>query len=311
MLKAIGLEEGNMRRFQFTLSRKKTLMGIIFTLPWLIGFIFLFAVPLIQSLQYSFNSLKLGDSGLELNFVGFENYKHAFYVHASFNRVLTESVIGMLVNVPLIIFFSLFVATILNQKFRGRALARMIFFLPVIVSTGVISSLSWADTMSQAIGATLSSGGGSSGTLNILQLKYFLFDMGLNPLFVNYLADAVSRIYDIISSSGVQILIFLAGLQSISPSLYEASRIEGATGYENFWKITFPMMTPLILTNTIYTIIDSFLNSQVTSLLKETSFKLFEFGLGAAMSWIYFGVIAFMVVLFSAIISRRAFYYDA
>ncbi|WP_327204847.1 carbohydrate ABC transporter permease [Paenibacillus sp. DMB20] len=117
-----------MRRFQFTLSRKKALMGILFTLPWLIGFIFLFAVPLLQSLQYSFHSLKLGEGGLELDFVGAGNFKHAFYVHASFNRVLTESVVGMIVNVPLIIFFSLFVATILNQKFRGRALARMIFF---------------------------------------------------------------------------------------------------------------------------------------------------------------------------------------
>ncbi|WP_327204848.1 carbohydrate ABC transporter permease [Paenibacillus sp. DMB20] len=165
--------------------------------------------------------------------------------------------------------------------------------------------------MSQAIGATLSGGEGSSGTLSNFQLKYFLYDMGLNPLIVNYLADAVSRIYDIISSSGVQILIFLAGLQSISPSLYEASRIEGATGYENFWKITFPMMTPLILTNTIYTIIDSFLNSRMTHLLKETSFKLFEFGLGAAMSWIYFGVIALMVLLIAAFLSRKAFYYDA
>ncbi|MGG3309642.1 sugar ABC transporter permease [Paenibacillus sp. FSL W8-0187] len=298
-----------MRHVRFTLQRKRALMGMLFTLPWLIGFIFLFAVPLAQSFQFSLHELKLGESGLELEYLGWDNYKHAFYVHATFNRILTESVIGMAVNVPLIIFFSLFIATVLNQRFRGRSLARMIFFLPVIVSTGVISSLGWADYMSQAIGQTLAEGGFSS--LGSFELKGILYDMGMNRGLVNYLADAVDRIYDIISSSGVQILIFLAGLQSIPPSLYEASRIEGATGYENFWKITFPMMAPLILTNVIYTIIDSFLNSRMASLLKETSFKLFDFGLSAAMSWIYFGVIVLLLGLFTAVISRRAFYYDS
>ncbi|MFE0557475.1 carbohydrate ABC transporter permease [Paenibacillus sp. NPDC058910] len=298
-----------MRQVRFTLQRKRALMGMLFTLPWLIGFIFLFAVPLAQSFQFSLHELKLGESGLELEYLGWDNYKHAFYVHATFNRILTESVIGMAVNVPLIIFFSLFIATVLNQRFRGRSLARMIFFLPVIVSTGVISSLGWADYMSQAIGQTLAEGGFSS--LGSFELKGILYDMGMNRGLVNYLADAVDRIYDIISSSGVQILIFLAGLQSIPPSLYEASRIEGATGYENFWKITFPMMAPLILTNVIYTIIDSFLNSRMASLLKETSFKLFDFGLSAAMSWIYFGVIVLLLGLFTAVISRRAFYYDS
>lgn len=298
-----------MRHVRFTLQRKRALMGMLFTLPWLIGFIFLFAVPLAQSFQFSLHELKLGESGLELEYLGWDNYKQAFYVHATFNRILTESVIGMAVNVPLIIFFSLFIATVLNQRFRGRSLARMIFFLPVIVSTGVISSLGWADYMSQAIGQTLAEGGFSS--LGSFELKGILYDMGMNRGLVNYLADAVDRIYDIISSSGVQILIFLAGLQSIPPSLYEASRIEGATGYENFWKITFPMMAPLILTNVIYTIIDSFLNSRMASLLKETSFKLFDFGLSAAMSWIYFGVIVLLLGLFTAVISRRAFYYDS
>ncbi|MGG3508875.1 sugar ABC transporter permease [Paenibacillus lautus] len=298
-----------MRHVRFTLQRKRALMGMLFTLPWLIGFIFLFAVPLAQSFQFSLHELKLGESGLELEYLGWDNYKHAFYVHATFNRILTESVIGMAVNVPLIIFFSLFIATVLNQRFRGRSIARMIFFLPVIVSTGVISSLGWADYMSQAIGQTLAEGGFSS--LGNFELKGILYDMGMNRGLVNYLADAVDRIYDIISSSGVQILIFLAGLQSIPPSLYEASRIEGATGYENFWKITFPMMAPLILTNVIYTIIDSFLNSRMASLLKETSFKLFDFGLSAAMSWIYFGVIVLLLGLFTAVISRRAFYYDS
>ncbi|MCU6711143.1 sugar ABC transporter permease [Paenibacillus sp. J5C_2022] len=300
-----------MRIARLTLSRRKAWMGVLFILPWFIGFLFLFAIPLLQSFQFSMSDMKLEEKGMSLMYVGWKNYLEAFTVHPSFNRVLTESVTNMLVNVPLLIFFSLFIAVILNNRFRGRALARMVFFLPVIVSTGVISSLDWADVMGQAIGRSMSEGDGSTSGLSLFALKGFLHDLGLGRSFVNYLTDAVSRIYEIISASGVQILIFLAGLQSIPPSLFEASRIEGATSYENFWKITFPLMSPLILTNTIYTIIDSFLNGPMSRLLKETSFKLYEFGLSAAMSWIYFVVIMLLLGLFTLLISRRVFYHDA
>lgn len=142
------------------------------------------------------------------------------------------------------------------------------------------------------------------------ELKKMMMESGLAPVFVNYISDAVDRIYEIISSSGVQILIFLAGLQSISPSLYESARIEGATGYEIFWKVTFPMMTPLILTNLIYSIIDSFNNNSVNALISETAFKTFEFGQSAAMSWVYFIVVAIVLSLSAGIISRKVFYYD-
>lgn len=298
-----------MQLFRPTMKRKKALMGILFTLPWLAGFTFLFAIPLFQSLLYSFHELKLGEQGLELSYIGWNNFHHAFYVHASFNRVLTESVTGMLIQVPLIIFFSLFVATMLNQKFVGRSAARVVFFLPVIVSTGVISSMN-SDFMSLALGNALEGSSEGYHMLTSEDLMEFLFDMGLHPGLIGYLADAVDQIYEVIRSSSVQILIFLAALQSIPNALYEAAKIEGATGYESFWKITFPMVSPIILTNVIYTVIDSFLNSQMSGLLQTTSFTLFHFGLGAAMAWIYFFVIALILLLFTFLISRRVFYYN-
>jgi len=302
-----------MRKSRLTLSRKKALMGMLFVLPWFLGFAFLFTVPLLQSLQYSFSNLKMGETGLSMNPVGWANYIEVFTVHPTFNRVLYESVINMVINVPLIIFFSLFIATILNQKFRGRSIARAIFFLPVIISTGLISSLDWADFMGQAAqGSSIADS--ASGTLTALknfELERILFQMGVPSGLIHYLSDAVNRIYQIISASGVQIIIFLAGLQSISPSLYEASRIEGATAYDNFWKITFPQMTPLILTNTIYSIIDSFLNSPMSGLLNTTSFRLYNFGLSAGMSWVYFLTILVLLGLFTLIISKRVFYYDS
>lgn len=137
-----------------------------------------------------------------------------------------------------------------------------------------------------------------------------LVESGINITFVEYLTGAVSRIYEIVSQSGVQILIFLAGLQSISPSLYEAAKIEGSTGYEAFWKITFPMISPLILTNLVYTIIDSFISDDTSRLVVDTAFKSFDFGLSAAMAWMYFAVIALVLWITTSIVSRKVFYQD-
>jgi len=137
-----------------------------------------------------------------------------------------------------------------------------------------------------------------------------MLEAGVNESVVLYLTGAVDRIYDIVSQSGVQILIFLAGIQSISPYLYEAAKIEGATGYEAFWKITFPMVSPLILVNVVYTVIDSFGNNAMTQLVREVGFTNFNFGLSSAMAWIYFVAVTLILAIAMWIISRRVFYYD-
>ncbi len=242
-----------------------------------------------------------------MEFIGFANYIEALTVNTSFNRTLTEAVINMVVNVPLIVIFSLFLAVLLNQKFVGRALARSIFFLPVILASGVIATLE-ASSLVQAINEQNANGGVfSSGTL---ELANIMLRSGMSEDIVLYLMDAVERIYQIVSQSGVQILIFLAGIQTISPQLYEASKIEGATGYEAFWKITFPMVSPLILVNVIYTIIDSFSRNNMTTLIKETGFTTFNFGLSSAMAWIYFLVIMIILLISTYFISKRVFYQE-
>src|SRR4029453_9396085 len=118
----------------------------------------------------------------------------------------------------------------------------------------------------------------SSGTI---ELANIMIRSGVNEDIVMYLMDAVERIYQIVSQSGVQIFIFLAGIQTISPQLYEASKIEAATGYEAFWKMTLPQVSSLILVNVIYTIIDSFSRNNMTTLIKETGFTTFNFGLSS------------------------------
>ncbi|BBH20640.1 lactose ABC transporter permease [Paenibacillus baekrokdamisoli] len=291
-----------------TLAQKKAWYGVLFASPLMLGLLMLFVLPLIQSLRFSLSSIHLVQGGFAVDYEGFSNFSQLFTTNPDYPRRLTESITNMIVNVPIIIIFSLFAAVLLNQKFKGRAMARAIFFLPVILASAAIANL---DISSFVGGSTPAGGGeGGGGLMESFELKKMMLESGLAPVFVTYITGAVDRIYDIISSSGVQILIFLAGLQSISPSLYESSRIEGATGYEIFWKVTFPMMTPLILTNTIYSIIDSFNHNTINALISETAFKSFEFGQSAAMSWVYFIVVAFILVVSTSLISRKVFYYD-
>ncbi|PWW07447.1 ABC-type sugar transport system permease subunit [Paenibacillus cellulosilyticus] len=294
-----------------TLKRRRSILGFAFVSPWLIGFIFLFAVPLIQSIKFSFTKLELVPGGFTLKSVGWGNFNNALFVDANFNRQLTESVINMLVNVPLILFFSLFCATLLNQKFRGRALARAMFFLPVILASGAVAAAE-AQGLISLIGdsTTAEQMEGASAMFNTLPLVDTLLEGGAPMWAVDYLINAVDRIYEIITASGVQILIFLAALQSIPGSMYEVAKIEGATSYETFWKITFPMVSPLILTNVIYTIIDSFTDSTVTRTIVKTAFTSQNFGLSAAMSWLYTLVAALLLFVIGYLISKKVFYYN-
>lgn len=300
-----------MRKFESTLKRRRALLGMFFISPWLIGFIFLFLFPLLQSIRFSFNKLIIVEGGYELTSVGWGNFKNALLINPNFNRILTESIIDVIVTVPLILFFSLFVATLLNQKFRGRLAARAIFFLPVILASGAISAAEASGLInligdSNAINEMGSAASGISGDY----IAMMLLDMGVPRGLVDYLMQAILRIYDIVSSSGVQIIIFLAALQGISSSMYEVAKIEGATAYETFWKITFPMVSPLILTNVIYTIIDSFTNSTITRTIYTTAFQNLDFGLSAAMAWLYTIVISLILIITGVTISRKVFYYN-
>ncbi|CAI6036515.1 hypothetical protein PAECIP112173_00841 [Paenibacillus sp. JJ-100] len=293
---------------KLSLEQKNRYYGLYFILPWFLGFLLLFMVPLISSLRYSLSNLQVSNEGFTLEFIGLANFREALFSHESYVRMLTESVVNIVVNTPLIIIFSLFFAVILNQKFHGRVLARAIFFLPVILASGIIASIENGDLMQSVVRSANDMTGGGLSVMKNLDLTMMLLESGMSPILVEYLTGAVSRIYEIVSQSGVQILIFLAGLQSISPSLYEAAKIEGSTGYEAFWKITFPMLSPLILTNLVYTIVDSFISDQTSRLVVDTAFKSFNFGLSAAMSWMYFGVIALILWVTTAIVSRKVFY---
>jgi ABC-type sugar transport system permease subunit len=268
-----------------------------------------------MTIQFSFSRtiMNEGAAGYTLEFAGFENFRFALFEHATFNQELTSSILDMGLDVLLILFFSLFMAVLLNQKFRGRTLARAIFFLPVILSSEAINS---AITMARAMmmgGMSPVAAGvaeAASGGVNVQYYVYMLNELGLPLGILDYILDAVSRISGVISSSGVQMVIFIAALQSIAPSLYEVAKIEGATPYESFWKVTFPMVSPLIVTNVVYTVVNSFINSPVVNLSYETVFTRMNYSLGSVFSLLSMIVVCVLLFITCSIISKRAYYHN-
>lgn len=299
---------------KLTLQGKDAVAGYLFVIPFLVGFFGLFLPMLLKSVMFSFSNMTVDKGGYVLEKAangGFEHYIRALTIDPKFNLQLLGAVKDMAVNVPLVLIFSFFAANLLNQKFRGRGVARSIFFFPVILTSGIVLGIESSDLLQATLGPEgMLSADDASTVFNVATflLKYTNLPSGI----VTYLSEAVLGIYDIVIASGVQILIFLAGLQGISPSLYEASNMEGATAWENFWKITFPMISPLILVNSIYTIIDSFTsaNNELMTLIKKTIFNEVRYGYGSAMAWIYFLVIAVIISVVGGIIAKRVFYMD-
>ena len=301
------------QRRAVSLQEKRGRYGYVFLAPLLFGLIFLFGIPIIRSLIFSFSAVGSED-GLVPRFIGLKNFHDALFADTEYRQVVVLSVGNMLLNLPLIIIFSFFVANLLNQKFFGRTVVRVIFFLPIVLASSALLTFDASDILQNTMGAA--NGGfkqsesvmGGSGSIDMFLI---LMQSGLPSEVADYIMTAASRIYDIIVLSGVQILIFLAGLQSIPRSVYEASSIEGATGWETFWKITFPMISPLILTCSVYTIIDSFTSStnKTISMIQDKMTNI-QFGLSAAMSWIYFAVVGVCIAIVFFALSKWVYYSD-
>ncbi len=296
-----------------TLTGRKAVTGLCFVIPLIIGLIFFFGVPLVQSFIFSIGEIKTTNDGYSVNYIGFDNYKNIFFEHASFIPTYLRTLKNVAWNVPLILIFSFFVSTLLNQKFKGRMFARALFFLPVVISCGVILNIENIAYMETSIFHSGTEGTAMSNMLGGIHLEEYLLKLGIADSLITYFTNALAQVYSIINASGVQILILIAALQTIPESLYEASSIEGATAWENFWKITFPMVSPYILVTTVYTIIDSFLridNSANMSSLIDSVANGMDYGLAASMAWIYFLSIGLILALVTFVISRYVAYTD-
>ncbi|MCD7832075.1 MAG: sugar ABC transporter permease [Firmicutes bacterium] len=299
-----------------SLERTKARAGYFFVLPFIIGLVVVYLPMIIQSINYSFmelNSVKGG--GYELVFVGLENYSNALLVDSSYVQELIEGIQSLLFNIPAIVIFSLFMAILLNQDMAGRGLFRAIFFIPVIISTGLLADIDAQNILSN-LGSTSSqidTGNGEntvSQIVNVVDVERLFENMQIGSGLVEYVTNLVNDIFDIVNKSGVQMLIYLAGLQSISPAIYESCSIDGATAWETFWKITFPMISPMVLVNAIYTVIDEMTRTD-NNVMEYISSVYEEAGgtvLAAAMSWMYFLIVMLLLAVITAILSAYTFY---
>lgn len=298
------------RRRRLTLDVRHQVTGYLFIMPFLIGFALFFIVPFAQSVFYSLHKLTLTPTGAQFEYVRLANYERALFIDPLFTRRILETVIRMVLTVPLVLCFSFFTAAILNQKFKGRMVARVIFFLPVITSSSIVVALRGSDYIATVMGTVTQA---SLGFFDVDTLgQFFERQVGLPKSVVDYLVSAANAIPEIVRLSGIQMLVFLAGLQSIPRALYEAAEVEGSTGWESFWLITFPMISPLILTNMVYTLVDFFVGPSNTAVLsiRDAAFGALGHGVSCAMSMIYFAAVSVVIAISVGVVSRRVFYYN-
>lgn len=301
-----------MKKKRMSLTQKKSLTGLIFIAPWIIGFITFYAKGIIETIIMAFSEVTQNETGgFNKTFNGIANFIYAFGEDKDFNMILVQSVGDILIDVPLIIFFSLFLAIILNGKFKGRTLFRAILFLPVIMGAGVIVDA--IDAAQAAVSGGLNAVADNMAVTQdtgMMQILKTFIEFGVPEKLITYLSQAVERIFNVVRASGVQTIIFIAALQSINGSLYEVAKIEGATAYETFWKVTMPMVSPMILTNVVYTIVASFANSEIIEKAETVAFKSFQYGISSAMSLISTVVVCGLLLIIGWLISKKVFYYN-
>lgn len=273
------------KKLKLTKATKDKLKGLVFVSPFIIGVLLFFIYPIYMSIKLSFGNLD-NIVGFRVSWKGIEHYLRAFTIDMDFPPMFLKVVRDTLIQVPMIIIFSLIIAILINQNIKGRAIFRIAFFIPFLLGNG--------EVMRQLLNQ-----GVDKQVLSIMDGDIIPYEI-LNYFggtVVNAVQTVLGTVVSVLWSSGVQILLFLSGLQSISPALYEAAKIDGATQWEIFWKVTVPMISPIMLLNMVYTIVDSFTNirNPLLAYIQSYGFTQAQFEYGAAMGWIYFTFIALVV----------------
>ena len=306
------------KRHKASLQSKKAKAGWFFILPFLLGFVLIYLPIIWGSIKYSFNEIDIiTGGGYELVWVGLQNYQSALG-DSTYVESLVSGITGLIIDIPTILMFSLFIAILLNQKMAGRGAFRAIFFIPVLLTTGLIADIDAANVLGDYMGSSdggidtgASASGGAAQIVSAADLQNLFDNMVVGSDLSKFVTDMVNNIFDIVNRSGVQMLIFLSGLQAISPAIYESCQIEGASAWETFWKITFPMISPMILVNAVYTIIDSF-TSGSNKVMEYVNQVYNKPGVGnvlsSAMAWMYFLIVIVIVAAVAGIISAFVFY---
>lgn len=290
-----------------SIEKRNSRNGFLFVLPWTIGFILFFAYPLFQSFAFSFSTVRTTTSGLKLDFVGISNFKYIFYNSAKYVDNLVDSITSFVYQVPIIIILSLIIAVSLNAKFKGRILFRMLLFIPVIISTGVIMDFIAGDSVMEEM-RSASQGQSSVYLSGLIDFNEVFMKLGLPDSVMEFITQYVNEIFDLIWKCGIQIVLFISGLQSIPDQLYEVSKVEGANKLEEFWYITIPMLSHSTILVFVFTAIDfcvstdnSVMQQAYTLLLQEQNYHE-----SSAMLWSYFCIVA--VIIASVFLLSKKFF---
>lgn len=277
------------------IDRKRSLEAYIFLIPWLVGVCLFFAYPIFVSVRLAFSDI-VEFKGLKTIWVGMENFRYIFFYDINFVPTFLQVVYDTMLNTPLCIVFSLVIAILINRKMVGRGFFRTTFFIPVLLGTGYVMKHLLG---MGADGTTLTTG---------IVVPHIIAEL-LGVSITEVVQGFLDRITVVLWKSGVQIVLFLAGLQGISGSLYEAARVDGATEWEMFWKITLPMISPVLLMSVVYTIVAFFTDgtNPIVDYIDKVNFTNQQYEYAAAMSWVYF-LFALIVCLLCILLMRRHVY---
>lgn len=298
------------------IESKKSWYGLAFITPWIIGMILFFIVPLFQSLWYSFGDVMVEGGGMSVEWNDFYHYQYIFQEDPDFVTNLTASIGSFAGQLPIIVIVSLMLALVLNGEFKGRTVFRGIFFIPVIVATGVVMSLLTQKYGSSNVIIQLSAdvkenaytAAGTGGGMDFTEL---LNGLNLPEDITQQMSDLITNIFNTLWTCGIPVVLFLAGLQQIPPQLYEASRVEGATAWEEFWKITLPMISQTLLLVIVFTLIELLTQSQNTVITQAYALMTdqAEYGTSSAMLWVFFaivgGLVGLIILLYSTFCLKR------
>ena len=283
-------QKGMVVTMKLSFERRRELTGYVFLSPWLISAAVLLVFPLVFSLVLSFANLKNMEFNLStMTFAGIKHYQQAFMIDVNFLPKFWNSVSNTLINTPMILVISLIIAIMVSRKIRFRGFFRSVFFLPVLLGTGFVMEQILGQNVDQQAMEV------ARGILLPEQIQAYI-----GPDVTAFIIGFFNRITVVMWKSGVQIIIALAGIQGISPALYESARVDGATEWEMFWKITLPMMSPILLLNAVYTVIASMTeNSEVVDYIIEKMMHAnpVQYEYASAMGWIYFLFILVFVLL--------------
>lgn len=290
-----------MAKKQKGIEQLRSRYGLRFISPWIIGLVLFFIVPIAQSIYYSFCNLSMGDGGITSSFIGFTNYDEILNRDPNYLVILKDSIVEILYSLPVIFIISLILAMLLNQQFPGRTFFRALYFLPVVIASGVVITILFEVNTSDVTNVGMD----EAISANMIDFTDIIKKLGLPTQISKYLTSTLSNMFELVWNSGIQIILFISGMQSIPDLLYEVAKVEGCTKWEEFWFITLPMLSKVSLLVIVFTIVEQ-LVSQQNGMMSYITRKLasFQYGVGSAMAWFYFIVVGAVLGIVMLLLDR-------